>query len=407
MSRVIISNLACWLAILIPPLLASDDTEVLQRMIDQTNAHDTMYLEAGVYRAKNIKIDKPIALIGRGDCTILASDGEEIMVVTSDSVSVVGLHLEGVETDYLKERAAIRVYNAKSFHIADNEIINCFFGVYLERSSQGIVKNNYIEAQIKSEASSGNGIHAWHCHSLEIADNEIIGHRDGIYFEFVENSSIQDNLSHSNLRYGLHFMFSNHDSYIGNTFSQNGAGVAVMFSHHIDMSENVFSFNWGQAAYGLLLKEVNDAEIYDNTFEQNTTGIFVEGCNRIIYQHNTLKRNGWAIKFSGGCSLNEITENDFLNNALELVVNTSLSDNSFHHNYWSNYAGYDLDRDGVGDVPHYPVKLFSYVLEKAPEAIVLMRSLFVDILNFSERVSPVFTPKEVVDPHPLMQQKLW
>jgi nitrous oxidase accessory protein len=77
-----------------------------------------------------------------------------------------------------------------------------------------------------------------------------------------------------------------------------------------------------------------------------------------------------------------------------------MNDNGFEGNFWSSYAGYDLDKDGVGDVPYRPVKLFSYVVNRTPETIILLRSLFIDILNFSERVSPVFTPDDLVDPYP-------
>jgi nitrous oxidase accessory protein len=197
-------------------------------------------------------------------------------------------------------------------------------------------------------------------------------------------------------------MFSNDDTYLGNTIEKNGVGVAVMFSRRIVMRENLFAHNWGNAAYGLLLKEIYDAEIEDNRFIQNTVGIFVEGSNRITYTRNTFSRNGWAIKFSGGCESNRITDNAFMYNAMDLVVSSQVNNNTFDGNYWSEYTGYDLDRNGVGDIPHYPVKLYSYVLDQVPEAVVLMRSLFIDIINYSEKVSPVLTPKEVLDHHPKM-----
>ena len=80
-----------------------------------------------------------------------------------------------------------------------------------------------------------------------------------------------------------------------------------------------------------------------------------------------------------------------------------MNDNTFDGNYWSDYSGYDLDRDQVGDVPYRPVKLFSYIVNRTPETIVLLRSLFVDIINFSERVSPVFTPDDLQDSKPAMK----
>jgi len=92
-----------------------------------------------------------------------------------------------------------------------------------------------------------------------------------------------------------------------------------------------------------------------------------------------------------------------LHNAFDLSYNSKLNDNSFRTNYWSSYTGYDLDKNGFGDVPYRPVKLFSYVVNRTPETIVLLRSLFVDIINFSEKVSPVFTPDNLLDENPLMR----
>ena len=81
-----------------------------------------------------------------------------------------------------------------------------------------------------------------------------------------------------------------------------------------------------------------------------------------------------------------------------------MNDNIFDQNFWSDYTGYDLDKNGVGDVPYRPVKLFSYIVNKTPETIVLLRSLFMDIIDFSEKVSPVFTPDKLLDANPLMKK---
>jgi len=151
-----------------------------------------------------------------------------------------------------------------------------------------------------------------------------------------------------------------------------------------------------------LLKEIYDAQIENNYFVQNTIGINVENCSRVQYINNNFIRNGWAVKFSGGCYDNVFELNNFMNNAFDLSYNSRLNDNRFEGNYWSEYTGYDLNKDGIGDVPYRPVKLFSYVVNKTPETLVLLRSLFVDIINFSEKVSPVFTPNELVDSKPIM-----
>lgn len=383
-------------------LLPGNDIHALQKLIDQAAEYDTVLIKKGTHHVHPVTIAKPLTLLGEDSSVLHSIEGDELLLITAKNVSIIGLVLTGVETSYLKERSAIRVVKTHDFIIRDNVIEDCFFGIYLEHTGRGKIIKNRISGQATTEAGSGNAIHAWYCNHLEISENDVTGHRDGIYFEFVNDSRISKNHSHDNNRYGLHFMFSNDDKYYQNEFYDNGSGVAVMFSKNIEMINNRFSYNWGNASYGLLLKEINDASVSRNRFDHNTIGIFVEGSNRITYNKNEFRENGWGIKFSGGCSSNQIKRNNFISNSLDLVVSTKLSDNVIAENYWSEYTGYDLNRDNIGDIPHYPVKLFSYILDQVPEAIVLMRSFFVEIINFSEKVSPVFTPKEVFDPLPQM-----
>jgi len=358
----------------------------------------------GVHKIDNWIIDKAITVRGVEGAHLISANGEEIITVISNDVTLEGMTFSGVVTNYLKENAAIRIRRSKRFLIKENKINDCFFAIYLEKANNGQITKNIIDGDASTEAESGNGIHAWYCDDLTIQDNEVLHHRDGIYLEFVNNSSVDNNHSHNNTRYGLHYMFSNDDTYTQNVIEKNGVGVAVMFSRRITMKENTFAYNWGHAAYGLLLKEIYDAEIIDNNFTENTVGIFVEGSNRVNYFRNDFKRNGWAIKFSGGCDANVIQHNNFLYNSIDLVVSSKLNNNSFNDNYWSEYAGYDLDKDGKGDIPHYPVKLYSYIHQQVPESVVLLRSLFVSIINYAEKVSPVFTPKDVMDKSPNMNQ---
>ena len=93
-----------------------------------------------------------------------------------------------------------------------------------------------------------------------------------------------------------------------------------------------------------------------------------------------------------------------MSNAFDLVIESARNNNSIDGNYWSSYTGYDLNKDGVGDVPFRPVKLFSYIVSQVPESMILMQSLFVDIINYSEKVRPVFTPENVMDHEPLMSK---
>jgi nitrous oxidase accessory protein len=366
--------------------------------------HDTLLIKKGTYKEFNIIIDKPLTLLGEKFPVIDGEDKGEIITIISDNVTVDGLFIINVGTSYTKDFAAIRVVKSKNFLIQNVVLEKLFFGIYLEKAQDGRIFHNNIIGDAVEEFNSGNGIQLWYCQNIEIEQNIVQHVRDGIYLEFSDNVIIKNNTSSNNVRYGLHFMFSNDDIYEGNIFENNGAGVAVMFSKKVKMLNNNFKKNWGTASFGLLLKEINDAEISGNTFEENTIGINIEGSNRIVYASNEFIRNGWAIKVRGACYTNSFVKNNFLYNSFDISYNSKLNDNVFEKNYWSDYTGYDLDKDGIGDVPYRPVKLFSYIVNRTPETIVLLRSLFMDIIDFSEKVSPVFTPDNLLDAMPLMKK---
>lgn len=375
----------------------------IKAAVEAANPGDTIYIKKGTYKEYNIGITKPLTIVGEGNPVIDGENKGEIITIQANDVSIDGLTIVNVGTSYTTDYAAVRVVKSENFLLQNLKLQRLFFGIYLEKAKNGKVLNNTVMGDAVEEFSSGNGIQLWYCRNIEVKGNRIEGVRDGIYLEFSDDIKITDNISSDNLRYGLHFMFSNNDTYENNVFENNGAGVAVMFSKFITMKGNTFKKNWGTASFGLLLKEINDSEIINNNFVENTVGINIEGSNRINYTNNDFRSNGWAVKVRGACYSNIFSKNNFFNNSFDISYNSKLNDNSFDRNYWSSYTGYDLNKNGIGDVPYRPVKLFSYIVNRTPETIILLRSLFIDIIDFSEKVSPVFTPDNLLDNNPLIK----
>ncbi len=379
----------------------------IKMAIENAQPFDTIVVSPGRYVEYDIQIDKPLYIIGIDHPVIDGDHKSEIVTIMSDSVLFKGFQVQNVGLSYIKDWAGIKIDNRDYCIIEDNILLDTYFGIYLKKSDHIVIRNNYLKSVAKNEVNSGNGIHLWYCEDILIEKNQITGHRDGIYFEFVEKSRIIENISEGNLRYGLHFMFSNHDDYIGNTFKNNGTGVAVMYSEFILMKNNNFVDNWGTANYGLLFKEIYDGELSGNKFQNNTTAIFADGSNRIKIINNEFRSNGWAMNIFGNCMDNEIAYNNFISNTFDLTTNSSRNRNDYHDNYWDQYAGYDLDKDGIGDVPYRPVRLFSYLIGKIPEAIILLRSFFIDMINMAEKVAPVLTPQSLLDERPRMKLNIY
>ena len=378
----------------------------IHQAIQSAAEGDTIQVQPGIYRERNIIIPKRLTLQGIGYPVI---DGErkwEVISIKADGIVVEGFKVINGGRSSIDDLAGIKVYNVRDVIIRNNILDDNIFAIYLQYASACLVTGNRIRAYGTTEQLSGNGIHCWKSDSVRIIGNEISGHRDGIYFEFVTGSIIWRNQSHDNIRYGLHFMFSHNDAYISNIFTRNGAGVAVMYTHGIRMFNNFFEDSWGESAYGLLLKEISDSYIEGNHFSQNTIGIHMEGSSRISMRRNLFESNGYAMRVQGSCEDDELLQNDFTGNTFDISTNSSLSLNHFEGNYWDKYEGYDLIRDGIGDVPYHPVSLFSTVVESTPPAMMLFRSFMVTLLDKSEKVLPSITPEGLKDEHPKMKPNL-
>ncbi len=376
----------------------------IREAVSMAQEGDSINIFSGTYREGNIEIDKKLVITGI-DFPLLDGEHEyEIIRVMADSVIIRGLALKDVGVSYVEDKSGIRIVRSKHCVIESNRLSNAFFGIYLERSHDCFVLNNHILGNAEHEMNSGNAIHLWYSSRNLIKGNHAEGHRDGIYLEFVDNSSVIGNTVINNLRYGLHFMFSDDDQYLKNRFVSNGAGVAVMFSKGIHMEDNDFMDNWGSSSYGLLLKDITDSEIRNNRFRKNTIGIYGEGAIRIIISGNDFTRNGWALNILGSCDDLTIQDNNFFNNSFEVTTNSRRNYNNYDGNYWSENTGsYDLDGDGVSDVPYRPVKLFSFMMANMESTTILMRSLLVDLINHAEKVAPVITPHNLVDSKPMMK----
>lgn len=382
--------------------------KTIKSAVDAANNGDAIIIKLGYYQESNIVIDKSLHIKGNNFPVVDAKEQGEVFTIKANGVTIEGLHIKNVGTNYLRDNAAIKTFEVKHCRILNNKIENAFFGIYLANTDSSEVTGNEVFGKAVKETSSGNAIHLWYCKKIKISKNSLKGHRDGIYFEFVEDSDIRENHSEANIRYGLHFMFSDRNIYTSNTFIGNGSGVAVMYSRNIAMKKNKFIRNWGPAAYGILLKDITDSEISENFFTENTIGVFADGSNRIKVFQNEFAKNGWGVKIMGNCEDVKFERNNFISNTFEVGTNSNKhSSFLFKGNYWNSYTGYDLDKDGIGDVPHRPVKLFSYLTEQTPASIILLRSLFVELLEIAEKVAPVLTPVNLVDGSPSMKINKW
>lgn len=375
----------------------------LKKAIETAKDKDTILLQAGIYKEGHIVLTKSLTIIGLNNPVLEGEKKYEILLISGQHITIKGLQFQNSGYSAMNDYASVKLIDASYVTLENNTIRNAYFAIHISNSTYTTIRNNQITGSPSSEQLTGNGIHLWKSNHALIENNHIQGHRDGIYFEFVTASVIQNNLSEKNIRYGLHFMFSSDDSYLNNIFRNNGAGVAVMYSHKVKMEGNHFEQNWGSSSYGILLKEIDDSYIQNNIFQKNTVGIYLEGTSRLEIRKNIFKENGWAIKVQASCADNNFYQNNFYGNSFDVSTNGSLVLNRFYNNYWDKYEGYDMNKNGLGDVPYHPVSMYSMIVEQNPSSLMLLRSFMVTLLDKAEKAIPSLTPENLVDDKPMMK----
>jgi nitrous oxidase accessory protein len=367
-------------------------------------AGDTILVAGGIYQESRLRVDKPLKLIGKDRPVIDARGNGEVITITAPDVEIRGFEIRNSGVSSLEDLAGIKVSETRNATISENHLRNCNFGIYLSKASNCRVIDNDVRGKPGAEEESGNGIHLWSCDTITVTGSHVCNHRDGIYLEFAKQSLIEDNAVQDNLRYGLHYMFSHDSTYRHNRFERNGAGVAVMYSRNVEMTSNLFAHNWGSASYGLLLKDMSGGRITDNHFDHNTAGIAMHGSNRMTIERNEFTENGWAIQVQTNSSDNSYKDNNFSGNSFDVASEGELDNNRFDHNYWDKYEGYDLKRDGIGDVPFRPVSLYAVVVGRVPASVLMLRSPIVHLLDQAEKAFPSITPERVLDEKPAMRR---
>ena len=375
----------------------------IHKAIEEAKSGDTILVWPGTYREGNFVIKKSVVLIGKNYPVLDGQFKDELFTVATSHVTIEGFRIIRSGRSSMEDKAGVKGLDAHYVRIINNIFEETFFGVHLSNTDHAIISGNKLKADAEFEYQSGNGIHLWKCNHATIKGNQVEGHRDGIYFEFVTHTSISGNIAKGNLRYGLHFMFSHDNIYEDNIFSNNGAGVAVMYTRRVKMYRNTFEKNWGSSSYGMLLKDITDSEVKNNNFTGNTTGIYMDGSSRTIFESNIFRSNGWGVKLQASCDGNTFLKNNFIGNTFDISTNGFTVLNNIDKNYWDKYAGYDLNRDGIGDVPFFPVNLFSSITETVPAAILLWRSFLVFMLDQAEKILPAITPENLKDHKPVMK----
>lgn len=377
----------------------------VREAIARAAAGDTVQIERGTYPG-SLVLDKPLTLEGVGKPVIHGDDSGSIVTVLADGCVIRGLILEHSGGMLVKEDAGVLLHSSGN-RIEKNELRDVLFGIYFFESSRNVVSKNVIRGRAwLGVGERGSGIHIYNSAENVITGNIINQTRDGMYLQYANHSTIRDNQV-SDVRYGLHYMYSDDNTFEDNSFSHNIAGAAIMYSRRITFRHNRFVHNRGVSSFGILFQEAENCVAEDNVFVDNAVGIFMEALRGTVFRRNILAANDTALRIFSSATGNTFEANNFIDNLSPVEVIGRSTDTQWSGvntgNYWSEYDGYDLNADGVGDVPFKIQNIFQHLEGDYPRIRIYLYSPASQALAAAEKAFPVFEGSREFDRHPLMK----
>lgn len=371
----------------------------LQPLIDAAKPGDTVSPPAGVYQG-NLKITKPLTLDGRGEVTLDAGGEGSVILLHTDGATLRGLHLKNSGDQHNDIDSGVQVRGNFNV-IKDNVIEDILFGIELQQSNGNIIRRNDIGSKAFDLGVRGDGIRLWYSKDNKIEENKISNSRDLVVWYSSDNTIRKNELR--NGRYGLHFMYALYNLVEDNLIVGNSVGAFLMYSDSIVIKNNRFSHGTGNTGMGIGMKESSDVTIENNIILYCATGIYLDvspfqpdTTNRIFSNH--LAFNNIGILFHNDWTGNVLEDNRMENNFVQVTVNAGASAkrNQWDGNFWDNYRGFDLDKDGIGDTPHEMKVYADRIWMDVPAASFFKGSAILSVLDFMERLAPFSEPIELL-----------
>jgi nitrous oxidase accessory protein len=377
----------------------------VREAIREAAATDTIQVRGGTYNG-NLILDKPVDLEGAG-WPVLRGDGKgSVVTVMAPGCWIHGFLIEHSGGMLVDEDSGI-LLKSDGNRVENNQLNDVLFGIYFFRSSHNTIADNLLHGRKElGFGERGAGIHIWNSVDNTIAGNTITDMRDGMYLQNADRSIIRGNRVFG-VRYGLHYMYSNDNIFEDNIFENNIAGAAIMYSHNIQFRRNAFIHNRGFSSFGVLFQDSQNCVSEQNLIVDNVVGIFMEALRESRFEGNLIATNDTAIQVFASSERNDFFRNNFLANLSPISIVGKTSNIRWERdgtgNYWSDYKGYDLDGNGVGDVPFRIQNLFEHLEGSRPRLRIYFFSPASEALAAAEQSFPVIEGSREFDHYPLMK----
>ncbi|HUJ24480.1 MAG TPA: nitrous oxide reductase family maturation protein NosD [Myxococcales bacterium] len=366
---------------------------------------------SGVHR-EHVVLAKRLRLVGDRGAVIDGGGEGTVVRITAPGVSLEDLALRGSGDVYSREDAAVRIDGAAGVTLRRVAITDSLFGIFAAQADRCVFEDLSISGKDVPADRRGDGIRLWYSSGCVLKRNLVENSRDLVIW-YSNGTLAEENVVRKS-RYGLHYMYSDHNTFRRNRFEDDEVGAAIMYSKDITLEENAFSFSNGPSADGLLVKDADDVVIRNNRFVRNSVALFLDGAPqsrgaRVEVRGNLVGQNDVGVALQPSSRGIEFTGNAFSGNRVQVQVQGggSAEANGWSGNWWSDALVYDRDGDGISELPYSVESTYEALADRHAELRFYAASPAAEAIDLAARLFPVFRPRPLLtDPHPLARAPL-
>jgi len=392
----------------LPAAVVARTFEELAALVRDEAGPADIELVPGVYhgdltikRAVAIRGSRGTVLEGSGTSTVVTIDGKDI---TLENVLV-----RHSGRRHTTEDSGIKA-TGERVRIADVDVQDVLFGVSLEACKHCVLERAHVVGFGDDTELRGDGVKLWEAND-SVVRGCVIEHARDLVVWYTRRAIIEDNVVTGG-RYGTHFMYA-HDSVVRRSrFEKNIVGIFVMYSMRLRVEDNVLAGARGAAGIGLGFKDSDGVQVKGNWIVANTVGTYLDNTPRtsadpVGYDDNLIALNDVAMRLNTSEAGLSFRGNDFHQNAVMIEVDGG-GDAMFvamRGNRYSDYEGYDLDKNGIGDVAYEVKALSSELTESRPALKFFHGTAAMSLVDVVARAMPMLAShKLLVDPAPLARR---
>ncbi len=379
----------------------------LQSTLEMAGPGDVVRLGPGDHRGP-VTLTRPVVLTGEAGARLVGPDRGSVVTIIGAGVTVSNIEIIGSGSSHETIDAGIKLNkNAKGARITGNVLVGNLYGVDVHGAKGALVRANTIIGRRGHRMNErGNGVYVWNAPGAVVEDNTVRYGRDGIFVNTSRDNIFRNN-RFEDLRFAVHYMYTNASEISGNHSRSNHVGYALMFSKDLIVRSNISE---NDRDHGIMLNYANGAEVEDNLVRGGGEKcLFMYNANKNRIAGNRFEACPIGIHFTAGSERNEITGNAFIGNRTQVkYVGSRWLDWSAggRGNYWSDHAAFDINGDGLADMPYRPNDLMDHILWTQPSARLLLGSPAVQLIRWTQSTFPALLPGGVVDNKPLMRPVL-